>query len=186
MDPTTPLHQDPLHGDAIETPHQEAQRTCTRTSPCQQQGCLVCGTPTNHVRNLDEALNNSEATQVSPTTDEDFLSLPTPPPNHLIRKLTIKFLNAIKKEDFLAIETTNKQFISYTETRLESLNYDCSVLYDARLTAMNMLSSHKAMLNPLTSPPFPTTVSPPPPPASSHPNSSLIIGMVKHSTSTPG
>ena len=155
MDPTTPLHQDPLHGDAIETPHQEAQRTCTRTSPCQQQGCLVCGTPTNHVRNLDEALNNSEATQVSPTTDEDFLSLPTPPPNHLIRKLTIKFLNAIKKEDFLAIETTNKQFIFYTETGLESLDYDCSVLYDARLTAMNLLSSHNAMLNPLTSPPLP-------------------------------
>ncbi len=81
MDPTTPLHQDPLHGDATETPHQEAQRTCTRTSPCQHQGCLVCCTPTNHVRNLDEALTDSEATQVSPTTPSGRVSNPQSAPN---------------------------------------------------------------------------------------------------------
>ena len=33
MDPITPLHQDPLHEDTPETPHQEPQKTCTMNSP---------------------------------------------------------------------------------------------------------------------------------------------------------
>ena len=157
MDPTTPLHQDPLHGDATETPHQEAQRTCTRTSPCQHQGCLVCCTPTNHVRNLDEALTDSEATQVSPTTDEDCTTQPPPPPNHRIRIFTTLFLNAIKLKDFPTIEFTNEQFITYAKTGTDILDYDCTALFAARLTATNMLNSHNAMLKPLTPPPLPNS-----------------------------
>ena len=80
------------------------------------------------MRNLDEALNNSEATQV----------------------FTAWFLNAIKQKDFPTIETTNKMFITYSETGMDLLDYDCSALFAARLTTM--LSSHNTMLNPLTSP----------------------------------
>ncbi len=55
MNPTTPLHEDTLIDLPPETPHQEAQR-CTRNNPCRMQGCMICPTPTNHVRNLDEEL----------------------------------------------------------------------------------------------------------------------------------
>ena len=47
---------------------------------------------------------------------------------------------------------TNKMFITYSETGMDLLDYDCSALFAARLITMNMLSSHNAILNPLTSP----------------------------------
>ena len=99
MDPTTPLrqdplngeatfplHQDPLNGDTSETPHQEPQRTCTRSSPCHYQECLACHTPTNHVRDRD--------------------------PNYVIRSLTIQFRQAIKWNDPFAIDYA----MDYTRT----------------------------------------------------------------------
>ena len=128
MDPTTPLHQDPLHGVATETPHQEAQRTCTRTSPCQHQGCLVCATPTNHVRNLDEALSNSDASQVHPATDEGPL-LPAPPPNHPILIITAAFKRAIMKKDITLLEAYVIQYLHQLKTNMEFLAYDCSDLH---------------------------------------------------------
>ena len=60
MNPTTPLHEDTLIDLPPETPHQEAQR-CTRNNPCRMQGCMICPTPTNHVRNLGEELNIDES-----------------------------------------------------------------------------------------------------------------------------
>ena len=69
MDVVTSLHQDSIHRviDNIdtETPHQEPQRTCTRNSPCLQQGCMICSTLINHVRNLDVALNGSNASLIT-------------------------------------------------------------------------------------------------------------------------
>ena len=98
-------------------------------------------------------MDDSEATQVSPTTDEDCPTQPPPPLNHRIWTFTTMFLNAIKLKDFLTIEATNEMFINYYKAGTDVLDYDCSALFAAWLTAMNMLSSHNAMLNPLTSPP---------------------------------
>ena len=41
-----------------ETPLLGTQKTCLRNSPGMQQGCLTCSTPTNHVRNLIDALDD--------------------------------------------------------------------------------------------------------------------------------
>jgi len=167
MDPITPLHQDPLHGDTSETPHQETQRTCTRTSPCRHQGCLVCCTPTNHIRNLDEALSNSDAPQDSPTSNED--TRPPPPPNHLILIFTNRFLDAIKDNDIPDIETTNQLYIKISTTNIEFLTYNCSALRSARLTAINLLNSHNARLTTLpTSPSNGSTYSHTNPPPQAH------------------
>ena len=109
MDPTSNLHQDSILQGFIkdintETPRQDPQKTCTRNSPCLQQGCLTCSTPTNHVcnldlsptnhvRNLDVALNsingppNSATSLTSPTAAE----LPQPPTNHIISLLTTAY-----------------------------------------------------------------------------------------------
>ena len=55
------LHQkDSATGVANDpkTPLPEIQKTCLRNSPCMQQGCLTCSTPTNHVRDLSDALDD--------------------------------------------------------------------------------------------------------------------------------
>ena len=53
----------------IETPRQEPPKACTRTSRCAQQDCSICRTPITHVRNLDDAINNSdERPPTSPTS----------------------------------------------------------------------------------------------------------------------
>ena len=45
--------------NAPETPLPEIQKACLRNSPCLQQGCLTCSsTPTNHVRDLIDALDD--------------------------------------------------------------------------------------------------------------------------------
>ena len=41
-----------------ETPLPETQKTCLRNAPCMQQGCLTCSMPTNHVRDLSDALDD--------------------------------------------------------------------------------------------------------------------------------
>ena len=46
-------------------------------------------------------------------------------------------------------------FITYSESGWDIMDYDCSALFAARLTATNMLNSHNAMLNTLTSHPLP-------------------------------
>ena len=71
MDITSSLHQDSIHGVTEldpETPNQNPQKTCTRKSPCLQQGFMICITPNNHIYNLDVALNGSNASLTSPTT----------------------------------------------------------------------------------------------------------------------
>ena len=67
MNPTTPLHEDPLNNLPPETPHQEAQRY-TRNSPCRLAGCTICPTPTNHVLNLDEELGTDDTNPTILTT----------------------------------------------------------------------------------------------------------------------
>ena len=58
---------------------------------------------------------------------------------------------------------TNKMLITYSETGMDLLDYDCTALFAARMTALNMLNSHNATLNPLTPPPCPTAPPPPSP-----------------------
>ena len=75
MNPTTPLHEDPLIDLPPETPHQEAQR-CTRNNPCRMQGCMICPTPTNHVRDLTEEMGTDDPMPNLPTSS----GLPSPLP----------------------------------------------------------------------------------------------------------
>ena len=154
MDPTTPLHQETLHGeqDTAETPQQEPHKKCTRSSPCNHQGCLVCRTPTNHVRNLDEELSSSDAVQVSPTDDQ----LPHPPPDHPILIITATFKRAILKKNITLLKACVKQYLHHLETNLEFFKYNCSDLEASYLTAEDILTSHSALSTPLpASPPNP-------------------------------
>ena len=68
----------------------DSQRICTGHSPCLQQGCLVCCTPTNHVHNLTTGMN-SPTTPSSPS----YSNLPQPQSDHLIHVLVNGFQDAI-------------------------------------------------------------------------------------------
>ena len=94
MDITTSFHQDSIHGviDLVpETPHQDPQKTCTRNSPCLQRGCMICNTLNTHIRNMNVALNGSNASPTSPTNAD----CPQPPTYHPISTLTSMFQEAI-------------------------------------------------------------------------------------------
>ena len=117
MDSAPNLHQDSiLHGVTedinTETPRQESQKTCTRNSPCLQQGCLTCSTPTNHVRNLDVSstnhvrnlnvsLNNINEQTNSATSPTSLTAAEPLQPliNHAISTLTAPFQLAIQQKD---------------------------------------------------------------------------------------
>ena len=116
----------------METPprHQEPQRTCTRSSPCHHQGCLVCHTPTNHVHNRD--------------------------PNHLIQCLTRQFLQAIHRNDVYTIETFNGVYKYCMKSYPDLLTCDRSALSAARRTAMDLLNSCTNMSVPPSNPNPPT------------------------------
>ena len=148
MDPVTPLHQEPLNGDTSEAP----PRTCTRSSPCHLQGCLVCCTPTNHVRNLDEELDSSEATQTPLTADQ----LPHPPPDHLILIITAAFKRALLKKDITILKSYVHQYLHQLKTNVEFMIYDCSDLHAYYLTAEDILTSHSVLSTPLPASPPPS------------------------------
>ena len=129
---------------AIKLPAQEPPKTCTRTSHCSQQECMICCTPTNHVCNLDAAMNNSDGPPTSPislTTAE----LPPPPPNHLILRLTATFKDAIIK-DLINLHRLHDQTMS---TNLEFLFYDLTDLHTACTTTTQLINSFSAASTPL-------------------------------------
>ena len=106
----------PSMGDTSETPRQETQKTCTRNSSCHLQGCLICCTPNNHVRNLDKALSSSNATPTSPTN----VDLPQPLPDHIIMRLTYAFKQATSKlQDMESLAAINTRYIKHLETNGE-------------------------------------------------------------------
>ena len=76
---TNSTHQDSDQGviNLPETLLQDSQRKHTRNSYCLQQGCMICCTPTDHVRNLKAALNAPNMPSL-PTTS----SRPQPPAKH--------------------------------------------------------------------------------------------------------
>ena len=121
-----------------KTPLQETQKTCLRNSPCMQQGCLTCSTPTNHVRDLSDALDdvtpaatvaktnastgiesstivlaNANALTNRPTTK------PQPPPDHLIVHLTTMFQDAIQDNDIFELEGAMKLYTLAFDSNLD-------------------------------------------------------------------
>ena len=140
MDSAPNLHQDSiLHGVTedlnTETPRQDPQKTCTRNSPCLQQGCLTCSTPTNHacnldvsstnhVRNLNVSLNNiNEQTNstISPTPPTAAKPL-QPPINHAILSLTPAFQLAIQQKDIDKLKNLRNL---YNQTMSTNLDFIC-------------------------------------------------------------
>ena len=157
MDPATNLHQDIiLHGvnEDInsESPRQDSQKTCTRNSHCLQLGCSTCATPAPHVRNLNVSLTNTnERTKsaTSPTT-----AAPQQPPiNHAISTLTAAFQLAIQDEDIGELKSLNTLYESTRAANLNLLTYDRTVLRTARVTALQIITSHTAASTPLPASP---------------------------------
>ena len=109
------LHQDNnLRAINPETPYQEPQKTCTRNKPCRLQGCLLCRTPSTHIRNLGTDLDSSNASSTPQTTDE----LPQPPPNHIIRLLNSAFQRVIQEINTLQLKGYVNQ---YTKNLLDRI-----------------------------------------------------------------
>ena len=147
MNPTTPLHEDTLIDLPPETPHPEAQR-CTRNNPCRMQGCMICPTPTNHVRNLDEELNIDESNSTPPTSAD----LPQPPPDHLISMFTRRLNTVIQRDDVELLKSTIKSLQKPIETNLDFFVYDCSAFDTAWKTASEILASHASIVPDLPPP----------------------------------
>ena len=137
-DVTRPLSQDNILG-AInpDTPYQEPQKMCNRDTLCLQQGCLLCRTPSTHVRNPGADLNNSNASSTPPTTDE----LPQPPPNHPIWLLTSAFQPPIQKKDNFLLKCYFNQYTNNFASNTEFLQYNYFDLHASYLTAKNTLDS---------------------------------------------
>ena len=165
MDPTTPLHQD---GDTSATPLQEPQKTCTRNTPCLLQGCMICRTPTNHVRNLDDALGTTEDASASPSSNAHL----QPPVHNTIRILTNAFLQAIQQRNINHLSSLVNQYKHKLDTDLELFEHDLSVLDAYNSTAKDIINSHTALSTPLPSSPPLSNVLHPLKPASNPPNSS--------------
>ena len=71
---------------------------------------MICLTPTNHVRNLDEELNNDDTDSPSLTSHD----LPQLPPNHLILMFTRRFLTAVQQNNI-------QDIVSFSEPLQKSL-----------------------------------------------------------------
>ena len=143
MDPALYLYQDSILHGVIEdinpeTPRQDPQKTCTRNSPCLQQGCLICSTltnhvcnlnvsPTNHVRNLDVSLNNVNGPPNSATSLTSLTATEFPPPliNHPISTLTTALQHAIQQKNIAKFHDDIMQ------SNLDFINYDCTTLQSA-------------------------------------------------------
>ena len=174
MNPTTPLHEDP-HDLPPETPHQEAQR-CTRNNPCRMQDCIICPTPTNHVRNQTEEMGTDDSMPNLPTSSED-----PPPPNHVILILTKAFKTAIKENRIHILKGLSKQYLHQVDTNLEFFMFYHSDLEACYQTPNDIINSHS------------TTIADPPPPSFNNlePVSNLLSlihlpGLASLQTSTPG
>ena len=107
------LHQDSIHGVTNldpETPRQDPQKICTRNSPCLQQGCIICSTRNNHIRNLDVALSCSNSTPTSLIIP----NRPQLPTNHHILTLTVYDHSNLHVTHKLAMQILNSAPASST------------------------------------------------------------------------
>ena len=125
MDAVDSLRPDSILGDSeqlsTETPRQDPQRSCTRTTTCHQQGCMICVTPTNHVRNLDQALNNNNNPRTLPiAADHTIVNLT----NCFRIVLQEKTLNEIQPLNEFYLESRNPTWNSTDMTALNSAPSD--------------------------------------------------------------
>ena len=110
------------------------------------QNCMICPTPTSHVRNLNEE-----------TGTDDFIPNPStsyglpPSPNHAILILTNAFKIAIKENRIHILKGLSKQFFHQFDTNLEFFIYDHSDLEACYQTANDIINSHTT----ITTDPFP-------------------------------
>ena len=189
MDIPSSLHQDSIHGVTDldpETPYQDPKKTCTRNSPCLQQGCMICSTPNNHIRNLNVAMNGSNASPTSPATSDR----PQPPINHPILILTTRFQDAIQENDIFELTYVDYQYtkpwnltwISYCMTAPTSMpptKLPCK--------SLTHMPTHAPHYPPLRPKPWSTPyLLHHPLPVSSPLNSSLTTGAASPMTSNPG
>ena len=107
------------------------------------QGCMICPTPTNHVRNLDEELNIDESNSTLPTSAD----LPPPPPDHLISMFTRRLYTVIQRDDVELLKSTIKSLQKPIETNLDFFVYDCSAFDTAWKTASDILASHASIVS---------------------------------------
>ena len=126
-----------------------------------QQGCLTCSTPTNHVRDLSDALDdvtpaatvakananastivlaNANASTNRPTTK------PQPPPDHLIVRLTEMFQDAIQDNDIFELESAMKQYTLAMSSNPDFATYNRSDLRTAHNQAKQILNSNSTTM----------------------------------------
>ena len=126
-----------------------------------QQGCSTCSTPTNHVRNLSDALDDvtsaatvanahastivlANASRVEPASTNPPATKPQPPPDHIIVHLTEMFRDAIQDNDLNELDAAMKLHDIALASNLDFLKYDRSDLRTARKHAKQILNSNSA------------------------------------------
>ena len=109
-----------------EPPRQDPQKPCTRNSPCLQQGCLICSTPINHVRNLDVSLTN-HVRNLDVSLINHVCNLDVSPINH-VRNLDVSPINHVRNE--LALLTKEKGILNIMKnTTVDPIKNTVSVQY---------------------------------------------------------
>ena len=111
---------------------------------------MICPTPTNHVRNLDEELNIDQSNSTPPTLAD----LPQPPPDHLISMFTRRINTVIQQDNIELLKSTIKSLQKPIETNLDFFVYDCSAFYAALKTASEILASHASTSSSIPDPPL--------------------------------
>ena len=115
------------------------------------QGCMICPTPTNHVRNLDEELDIDEYNSTSPPPSD----LTQIPPDHLISLFTRRLLTIIQRDNIGLLKSTMKLFQNSTKLNIDFCMYDCSAFDAAWKAASDVLTSHNSVSSSTPNPPSP-------------------------------
>ena len=109
---------------------------------------MICPTPTNHVRNLDEELNIDE----SNSTPSTLADLPQPPPDHPISMFTRRLNTLIQRNNVELLKSTIKLLQKSIESNVDFCMYDCSAFDAAWETASEILASHASIVPDLPPP----------------------------------
>ena len=108
----------------------------------------ICITPTNHIHNLDVALNNSDRPPTSPNS-VTATKRPPPPINHNNQILTAAFQDAILENDIFELTAVVLQYSLAMRSDLDFLKYDRSELKLAYKQAQQILNAHTPASTPL-------------------------------------
>ena len=123
---------------------------------------MICSTLNTHIRNLDVALKDINASPTSQT----IANRPQPLINHHISTLTAMFQDAIQENDIFELTTANDQYTQAMSYNPDFSLYDCSNLCIVHKITMQILNSHAPASTPLpVSPPnslVHTQTTPPP------------------------